>query len=44
MTTLESIRVGDIVVHPIYDGTAVLTTDMFEGGQLLAKPRCCRRD
>ncbi len=31
MTKLEAIRVGDIVVHPIYDGTAVLTTDMWAG-------------
>jgi glyoxylase-like metal-dependent hydrolase (beta-lactamase superfamily II) len=29
--TLETIRVGDIVVHPIYDGTAVLTADMWAG-------------
>ncbi len=36
MTTLESIRVGDIVVHPIYDGTAVLTTDMWAGSDWTA--------
>lgn len=36
MTTLETIRVGDIVVHPIYDGTAVLTTDMWAGSDWAA--------
>jgi glyoxylase-like metal-dependent hydrolase (beta-lactamase superfamily II) len=34
--TLETIRVGDIVVHPIYDGTAVLTTDMWAGSDWTA--------
>jgi glyoxylase-like metal-dependent hydrolase (beta-lactamase superfamily II) len=28
---LDAIRVGDIVVHPIFDGTAVLTPDMWAG-------------
>jgi hypothetical protein len=36
MTTLETIRVGDIIVHPIYDGTAVLTTDMWAGSDWTA--------
>jgi glyoxylase-like metal-dependent hydrolase (beta-lactamase superfamily II) len=33
---LEIIRVGDIVVHPIYDGTAILTTDMWVGSDWTA--------
>jgi hypothetical protein len=36
MTTLGTIRVGDIVVHPIYDGTAVLTPDMWAGSDWAA--------